>query len=81
MSYRLSSAEKLYWRRAHHVTCNCLQLLKAVIAKYRDLSVSRRIIDLFATDKSRYFAQPRLICQNDQHLSRDYGHFLMASHI
>ena len=45
------------------------QLLNSVIAKYRDLSVSRRsiiclslrlrqIIDLLATDKSRYFAQP-----------------------
>ena len=30
------------------------QLLNAVIAKYRDLSVSRRSIDLLATDKSRY---------------------------
>ena len=48
------------------------QLLNSVIAKYRDLSVSRRsiiclslrlrqIIDLLATDKSRYFAQPRPI--------------------
>ena len=48
------------------------QLLNTVIAKYRDLSVSRRsiiclslrlrqIIDLLATDKSRYFAQPRPI--------------------
>ena len=48
------------------------QLLNLVIAKYRDLSVSRRsiiclsvwlrqIIDLLATDKSRYFAQPRPI--------------------
>ena len=48
------------------------QLLNSVVAKYRDLSVSRRsiiclslrlrqIIDLLATDKSRYFAQPRLI--------------------
>ena len=41
------------------------QLLNSVIAKYRDLPVSRRsmiclrrIIDLLATDKSRYFAQP-----------------------
>ena len=44
--------------------------LNSVIAKYRDLSVSRRsiiclslrlrqIIVLLATDKSRYFAQPR----------------------
>ena len=46
------------------------QLLNSVIAKYRDLSLSRRsiiclglrqIIDLLATDKSRYFAQPRPI--------------------
>ena len=35
------------------------QLLNSVIAKYHDLSVSRRsIIDLLATDKSLYFAQP-----------------------
>ena len=48
------------------------QLLNSVFAKYHDLSVSRRsiiclslrlrqIIDLLATDKSRYFAQPRPI--------------------
>ena len=51
------------------------QLLNSVTAKYRDLSVSRRsiiclslrlrqIIDLLATDKSRYFAQPRPIIAN-----------------
>ena len=51
------------------------QLLNSVIAKYRDLSVSRRsiiclslrlrqIIDLLASDKSRYFAQPRPIIVN-----------------
>ena len=51
------------------------QLLNSVIAKYRDLSVSRRtiiclsprvrqIIDLLATDKSRYFAQLRPIIVN-----------------
>ena len=53
------------------------QLLTSVIAKYRDLSVSRRsiiiiclnlqlrqIFDLLATDKSRYFAQPRPIIVN-----------------
>ena len=51
------------------------QLLNSVIAKYRDLSVSRRsiiclslrlrqIIDLLTTDKSRYFAQPRPIIAN-----------------
>ena len=48
------------------------QLLNSAIAKYRDLSVARRsiiclclrhrqIIDLLATDKSRYFAQSRPI--------------------
>ena len=49
------------------------QLLNSAIAKYRDLSVARRsilcliclrhrqIIDLLATDKSRYFAQLRAI--------------------
>ena len=48
------------------------QLLNSAIAKYRDLSVARRsiiclclrhrqIIDLLATDKSRYFAQSRVI--------------------
>ena len=48
------------------------QLLNSVIAKYRDLTVARKsitclclrnrkIIDLLATDKSRYFAQPRPI--------------------
>ena len=44
------------------------QLLNSVIAKYRDLSVSRRrlrqIIDLLATDKSQYFAQLRPIIVN-----------------
>ena len=50
------------------------QLLNSVIAKYRNLSVSRwsiicrgRIIDLLATDKSRYFAQPRPIIVNYWH--------------
>ena len=53
------------------------QLLNSVIAKYRDLSVAsgsiicrsrrlRQIIDLLATDKSRYFAQPRPITVNYQ---------------
>ena len=48
------------------------QLFNSVLAKYRDLSVSRRsiiclclrhrqIIDLLATHKSRYFARPRAI--------------------
>ena len=51
------------------------QLLNSIIAKYRDLLVSRRsiiclsvrlrqIIDLLATDKSRYFAQPHPIIAN-----------------
>ena len=41
------------------------QLLNSVIAKYRYLSVSRRsIIELLATDKSRYFAQPLSIIAN-----------------
>ncbi len=48
------------------------QLWNSVLAKYRDLSLSRRsinclclrhrqIINLLATDKSRYFARPRPI--------------------
>jgi len=51
------------------------QLLNSVIAKYRDVPVShgsiiclslrlRQRIDLLATDKSRYFAQPRSIIVN-----------------
>ena len=47
------------------------QLLNSVIAKYRDLSVSRRsiicrsrLIDLLTFDKSRYFSQPRPIIVN-----------------
>ena len=46
------------------------QLVNSVIAKYRDLSVCRRSIisrsriDLLATDKSRYFAQPRPMIAN-----------------
>jgi len=36
------------------------QLLNSVIAKYRDFR-QRQIINLLATDKSRYFAQPRPI--------------------
>ena len=54
------------------------QLLNSVLAKYRDLSVAhrsiiclclrhRQIIDLLATDKSRYFAQPRPIIDNYLH--------------
>ena len=60
------------------------QLLNSVIAKYRDLSVSRRsiiclslwlrqIIDLLATDKSRYFAQTRPIIVN-------YATYQLISH-
>ena len=48
------------------------QLLNSVLAKHRDLSMAcrsiiclclrhRQIIDLLATDKSRYFARPRPI--------------------
>ena len=47
------------------------QLLNSVTEKCRDLSVASRsiicrsrIIDLLATDKSRYFAQPHLIIIN-----------------
>ena len=43
------------------------QLLNSVTAKYRDLSVSRTSIiclNLLATDKSQYFAQPRPIIVN-----------------
>ena len=51
------------------------QLLNSVITKYSDLPVSRtsiirhslrlrQIIDLLATDKSRYFGQPRPIIVN-----------------
>ena len=44
------------------------QLLNSVVAKYRDLSVSRRSIICLnlrlATEKSRYFAQTRSIIVN-----------------
>ena len=54
------------------VLLNDKTFIELDFAKYRDLSVSRRsiiclrlwhrqIIDLLATDKSRYFAQPRPI--------------------
>ena len=54
------------------------ELLNSVIAKYRDLSLSRRsiiclshrlrqIIDLLATGKSRNFAQPRSIIVKYEH--------------
>ena len=56
----------------HIVLLNDKTIMELDFAKYRDLSVSRRsiiclclrhrqIIDLLATDKSRYFAQPRPI--------------------
>ena len=55
-----------------HVLLNDKTIIELDFAKYSDLSVSRRsiiclclghrqIIDLLATDKSRYFAQPRPI--------------------
>ena len=44
------------------------QLLNSVITNYHDLPVSRRsIIELLATDKSRYFLQPRPIIVNYFH--------------
>ena len=56
----------------HIVLLNDKTIIELDFAKYRDLSVSRRsiiclclrqrqIIDLLATNKSRYFAQPRPI--------------------
>ena len=59
------------------------QLSNSVIAKYCDLSMSRRsiiclslrlrqIIDLLATDKSQYFAQPRPIIVNYYYYSNYY---------
>ena len=60
------------------------QLLNSVITKCRDLSVSRRsiiclslwlwqIIDLLATEKSRYFAQPRPIIANYAYMFQKIG--------
>ena len=40
------------------------QLLNSVIANRRSIIRLRQIIDLLATDKSRYFAQPRPIIAN-----------------
>ena len=68
------------------------QLLNSVIAKYRDLSVSRRsiiclslrlrqIIDLLATDKSRYFAQPHPIIVNYFSMQRVISHRVWLSSI
>ena len=61
------------------------QLLTSVIAKYGDLSMSsrsitclslrpRQIIDLLATDKSRYFGQPRPIIVNYLTYSGAWAH-------
>ena len=66
------------------------QLLNSAIAKYRDLPVSRRsiicrsrrlrqIIDLLATDKSRYFAQPRPIIANYFPMRRVLSHRIWLS--
>ena len=75
-SPRLAARAKMSLSRAQNIfmpaNINSIVILNSVIAKYRDLSVSRRsiiclslrlrqIIDLLATDKSRYFAQPRPI--------------------
>ena len=70
-----SCAMSVYCFWLQIVFCSCvnestlfsfLQLLNSVLAKYRDLSVSRRsiisvMVERFATDKSRYFAHPRPI--------------------
>ena len=64
------------------------QLLNSIIAKYRDLSVSRRsiiclslwlrqIIDPLASDKSQYFAQPRLIIVNYELIRYIYRRFVL----
>ena len=51
------------------------QLLNSVIAQCRDLSMSRRsIIDLLATNKSRYLAQPRPIIVNYPYVPYMYTH-------
>ena len=61
------------------------QLLYSVIPKYCDLPVSCRsiichslwlwqITDLFATEKSRYFAQPHPIIDNYYHYQCHYQH-------
>ena len=59
------------------------QLFNSVILKFRDLSVSRRaiiclslrlrqMIDLLASDNSRYFSQPRPITVNYSNLLLQY---------
>ena len=57
------------------------QLLNLVIAKYRDLPVSRRsivclrqIIDQLTTDKLRYFAQPHPIIVNYYSTIKSFCH-------
>jgi len=65
------------------------QLLNSVIAKCRDLPVSRasiiclslrlwQIIDLLCTDKLRYFAQPRPIIVNYYLLLSNNGFSLIV---
>ena len=65
-------------KRRKHETKLCKwmikQLLNSVLAKYRDLSVSRRSVDLLATDRSRYFARPRPIIDNYLQV---FFHFIM----
>ena len=69
-----SRSSRRYFVRNKFIDRMIKQLLNSV-QKYRDLSVSRKsiiclslrlrqIIDLLATDKSRYFAQPRPITVN-----------------
>ena len=60
---RLFRFPKIFLKKNKHGDRMIKQLSNSVIAKYRDLSVSRRsiicrsrIIDLLAADKSRYFA-------------------------
>ena len=68
-----------HWPKTRRVTCDKLgdraikHLLYSVIAKYNDLSRRsivclsfryQQIIDLLATDKSRYFATPHPITVN-----------------
>ena len=71
----LTAFRRYYLLKNKHSDRMIKQLLNSVITKYGDLSVSRRsiiclslrlrqIIDLLATDKSRYFAQPLPIIVN-----------------
>ena len=74
----------------HIVLLNDKTIIELDFAKYRDLSVSRRsiiclclrhrqIIDLLATDKSRYFAQPRPIIVNIVRVKSDNGQLLNST--